>query len=223
MLSQASRRTPRPELRSRARSLQPHLLPPMLVLALAGLVVGCDAGGTIPGAAATAARAAATPIARPIRTPVLSAPVTVTSPPGTSTVSLGTATPARDDASSDALSQQSIAETRRAFEQAVSSPGLRGIEVLLLGRVSITSRTGGEVLERDGAVRWLRQRSGPNLRLTQFDRHHHVPLLVAVTEGWRSTPPIITGRVGFSFHRYDPAGHQDDQYGQWKVDLISAE
>ena len=122
-----------------------------------------------------------------------------------------------------AVLDQSIAEARHAFEQALSSPSLVGIEGLLLDSVSLASPTGGEVLERGAAAQWLRERAAAGLRISDFLRHQHLASLVIVTEGWQNLAPISSGRMSFNLHRYDQAGRQDDERGTWKIDVIVAE
>ncbi len=189
---------------------------PILLAGLTLLLFGCDVGDQVPGAAATAARAAATPIPPPPRISPTSTPASARAPsPSVPLV--------RPTDSQGPLSEQGIVEVRDRLERAIRTAGLVGIEELLLDEVAISSPDGGERLNRDQAASWLRRRAGPGLRLSQFERHHHVALLVAQTEGWPNTPPIVSGRVGFSFHLYDAAGRQDDERGSWKIDVVTAE
>jgi hypothetical protein len=101
----------------------------------------------------------------------------------------------------------------------ISSPALPGLEALLLKDVVLAGEGGGETMQRDLAASWLRRRSGPGLRLTLFERHHHVALLVAQVEGWSRVAPIIRGELGLNFHLYDANGQQDSR-GSWKIDII---
>jgi len=118
------------------------------------------------------------------------------------------------------LSEEALAQVRGNLERAISSRALPGIEALLARDVVILGDGGGQ-LQRDEAVTWLRQRAGPGLRLTLFERHHHVALLVAQVEGWSQVSPIRRGELGFNFHLYDASGRQDDERGSWKIDTIS--
>lgn len=188
----------------------------VLMVGLTALLVGCDARDQVPGAAATAARAAATPIPLPTRMPPTRTPAIARAPSLSAPLT-------RPTDSHGPLSEQGIADVRGRLERAMSSSVLPGVEELFLDQVAVSSAIGGERLGRDQAVSWLRQRAGPGLRLSQFERHHHVALLVAQTEGWPSTPPIVSGRVGFSLHLYDAAGRQDEERGSWKIDAITAE
>ena len=189
-----------------------------VAVTLGALLAGCDVGRSNPTAAATAARAAATAIPTPIRTPTAMA---VLAPPTRrpSPTPVGDAT-ARDRPSLDQLSEEAVAQVRGNLERAISSRALPGIEALLARDVVILGDGGGR-LQRDQAVTWLRQRAGPGLRLTLFDRHHHVALLVAQVEGWSQVSPIRRGELGFNFHLYDASGRQDDERGSWKIDTIS--
>lgn len=187
---------------------------PMLLAGLTVLLFGCDVRDQVPGAAATAARAAATPIPTP---------VSPTNTPAIARAPSPSVPMARPTDSQWPLSEQGIADVRGRLDRAVSSWGLEGIEELLIDQVTISTPNGGERLSRNQAASWLRRRAGPGLRLMQIERHHHVALLVAQTEGWPNIAPIASGRVGFSFHLYGPTGRQDDEWGSWKVDVVTAE
>ncbi len=119
--------------------------------------------------------------------------------------------------------EPSIAATRQALEQALSSPTLPGIEDLLLGTVVITTYLTNETLDQSATAEWLRQRASLGLQLKQIQRHHHVPVLIAVTEGWLATPPLGAGCLTFNFHRYGPAGAPEEEAGAWQIDVISPE
>jgi hypothetical protein len=123
----------------------------------------------------------------------------------------------------DPLSERALSGIRTKLEQAVASAKLSGIETLLLEEVALSSRTTNGHLGRDEAAEWLREHAGPGLRLSHFERHHHVALLVAVIEGWPSLPPLEGGRLGLNLRLYDPTGHQDDQRGSWMIDALIAE
>jgi hypothetical protein len=112
---------------------------------------------------------------------------------------------------------------RNEIEQALASPDLPGIERLLLDRVSMSSAEGGEVLDRDAAARWLRERAGPGMRVTRIEPSALAVVLQVVSEGWPIQPPIANGRVTFNLHRYDASGRPDDERGEWKIDVVTAE
>jgi hypothetical protein len=120
------------------------------------------------------------------------------------------------------MSEQSIAETRRAVDQTLNSPELPGIEALLIGTVSLSSPAGGTVLEREAAARLLRERAGPNIRIAQVQPYPDLALLEIVTEGWQPSESI-GGRLVFRLHPYDESGRQDEERGRWKIDVIATE
>src|SRR5215211_3582856 len=177
------------------------------VVSLGAVLAGCEADRLRPGTAATAARAAATAIPTPIRTPTA---MVITGLPTRSP----SPTPAQGAVSSaqgrgDQLSERALTEVRDALERTISSPALPGLEALLLHEVVLLGEGGGETMQRDLAASWLRRRSGPGLRLTFFERHHHVALLIAQVEGWSPVAPIKRGELGLNFHLYDADGQQD--------------
>jgi hypothetical protein len=119
--------------------------------------------------------------------------------------------------------EPSITATRLALEQALSAPALPAMEDLLSGTIVITTYFTNETLDQGAAAEWLRQRAGPALHLKQLQRHHHVAVLAATTEGW--APPTLPGAgcLTFYFHRYAPAGEIDEDAGDWKIDVIAVE
>ena len=123
--------------------------------------------------------------------------------------------PQADDA------EPSVEETRRALEHALSAPSLPGIETLLLDTVVVSTSFSNETMEREAAAGWLRERAGSRLQAKQVQRHHHVPVLIAVTEGWSPASTVSTTCVTFSFHRYGPSGEPDDDAGAWLIDVIN--
>jgi hypothetical protein len=171
----------------------------------------------VPGAAATLTRSNRTPIPTPVRTP---SPAAAASPaPARSpAVASPSASPV-----ARAVSEEEIGELRREIERALSAPGLPGIEALLLDRVSLSTTEGGDVMDRDQAAQWLRDRAGPGVKVTRVDRSALAVLLEVLTEGWPIAAPINEGRVTFNLHRYDESGRQDEDHGAWKVDVIGAE
>jgi hypothetical protein len=192
------------------------------------VVTACDTAAVtpspsaVPGAAATAARAAATPIPTaaqsPTASPVAASPPRA-SPPAAPSPGLS---PSPNAVGQGAMSEQSIAETRRAVDQTLNSPELPGIEALLIGTVSLSSPAGGTVLEREAAARWLRERAGPNIRIAQVQPYPDLALLEIVTEGWQPSESI-GGRLVFRLHPYAESGRQDEERGRWKIDVIATE
>jgi hypothetical protein len=120
-------------------------------------------------------------------------------------------------------SEQQIDQVRRELEEILASQDLPGIERLLLEKVLMSSATGGEVLDRDAAAHWLRERAGPDIRVTRVERSALAVVLQVVSEGWPLQPPIADGRVTFNLHRYDSSGRQDEERGEWKIDVVTAE
>ncbi len=172
----------------------------------------------MPGAAATLARAAATPIPTPVHTPG-SSPGTGPSPSAASGVGSLVASPSATK--SNAEEQFEIA--RQQLERALATPELPGIETLLLNRVAMSTNSGGEVLDRQAAAAWLRERAGPGIRIESVERNVLAVMMGVVTEGWPATPPLNAGGVRFNFHRYDASGNQDQERGDWLIDVITAE
>jgi hypothetical protein len=121
------------------------------------------------------------------------------------------------------LTQEEIDDMRRQMEQVVSTASLSGIERLLLDRVSLSSPGGGQVLERDEAAQWLREHAGPGLQVTRVDPNSQTVLLEVETVGWPVSDPLEQGRVTFSLRRYADNGRQDEENGDWKIDVIAAE
>ena len=120
-------------------------------------------------------------------------------------------------------SEQQVEQVRRELEATLTSQDLPGIERLLLEKVLMSSEAGGEVLDRDAAARWLRARAGPDIHVTRVERSALAVVLQVVSEGWPMQPPVAAGRVTFTLHRYDPSGKQDEERGEWKIDVVTAE
>jgi hypothetical protein len=195
----------------------------VVVLGLAQFAAGCEPPAE-PGAAATAVRAAA--LARATRPPPGGVPGVpagpVPSPTPVPTPRPGpTATPLVYPTDDDLA--RSDAEARQPLERALSSPALPGIEDLLLDTVALAAPDGGQMVPRAAAARWLRERAQRGVRLIQFERHHHLPLIVTSSVGWLAKPPLARGRLGLNFHRYAASGVQDPEHGAWKIDTITVE
>lgn len=186
---------------------------------------GCEALGDpdatqVPGAAATAARAARTAIP----TPAAPASVAAASPaPSPSPAASPGATASPSPRVDSGVTDQQIQELQQRFEQALAAAELPGVERLLLDRVALATPQGGEELDREAAAGWLRDHAGPGIRVVRVDRSALAVLLQVTTEGWPQKEPIQAGRVLFNLHRYDSSGRQDDERGDWKIDVISAE
>jgi hypothetical protein len=87
----------------------------------------------------------------------------------------------------------------------------------------MSSAAGGEVLDRDAAAHWLREHAGPGIRVTRVEQSALAVVLQVVSDEWPIVPPIATGRVTFNLHRYDASGKQDEERGEWKIDVVTAE
>jgi hypothetical protein len=136
----------------------------------------------------------------------------------------GTTQPAPSPrAANPRTSEQQVEQVRGELEQALASQDLPGIERLLLEKVLMSSAEGGEVLDRNAAAQWLRERAGPGMRVTRVEPSALAVVLQVVSEGWPIQPPIGSGRVTFNLHRYDASGRQDDENGEWKIDVVTAE
>lgn len=174
----------------------------------------------VPGAAATAARAFSTAIPTPQR-----APGAVVSPgpspvPGRSPAAAAAPSPARAPLE---ISDAEVNDLRARLERAVASPDLPGIDALLADSVATSTPEGGDVLSREAAVAWLKERAAPGIRVTRVDRNALAVQLQAETEGWQAKPAGTQGRVTFSMHRFDPGGRQDQERGSWRIDVATAE
>jgi hypothetical protein len=122
------------------------------------------------------------------------------------------------------LSDADIADVQTRMDQAVSSPSLSGIESLLLDHVSLSTPSGGSVMDASQTAEWLRDRAGPGIKVTQVDAGTQDVSVLVQTDGWPHDDPLQVGRVTFSLRRYDANGRQDPSGGgQWKVDVIEAE
>jgi hypothetical protein len=190
---------------------------------LPALGVGCSTllgpdATPVPGAAATLTRSINTPIPTPIRTP---SPLPGASPSPRLAVAVS---PGPSPAAEEPLSDADIADVQSRMEQAMSSPSLPGIESLLLDHVSLSTPSGGSVMDDAETAAWLRDHAGPGIKLTQVDAGTQDVSVQVQTDGWPQNDPLQAGRVTFSLRRYDANGRQDQSGGgQWKIDVIEAE
>ena len=172
----------------------------------------------VPGAAATITRAVRTPIPTPVPSsnPSPSAsPAVVRSPGPVASVS--------PKPGGRPLSEDEIAQIQRRMQSIVSSADLPDLESLLLDRVSLSTPAGGQVLDRAGAAAWLRDHAGPGISVTRADPNTQTVLIEVQSEGWPTNEPLEQGRVTFSLRRYAATGRQDEDNGDWKIDVIAAE
>jgi hypothetical protein len=189
-----------------------------LTLALVGCQELLSAEATpVPGAAATLARSSRTPIPTPVRTASPGAPAAVASP------SRSPAPSPSAQLASAAAEEARVDRVRQALSESLAAPDLPGIEELMIDRVSLSTTEGGQVLDRDAAAAWLREHAGPGLQIGQLDRSSLSALLEIQTHGWPNKPPIANGQVTFNLHKYDPNGTQDEDRGDWRIDVIGAE
>jgi len=179
------------------------------------LLAGCGSLDERPGSAATAARSAAT--ALPARAATPQPPVRTATPPPVAT---RTPTPPPQD---DSELEQSVADSRARLEKVLRSAALGGLEDILVETVALAAPSGGEQLPRATAARWLRQRASAQLRIVQFERHQHQPLIIASTQGWRALAPLSSSQLGFTLRRYAPSGAEDPDHGDWMIDVFEAE
>ena len=193
-----------------------------LAVGVASLLAGCStllgADPTpVPGAAATLTRSSRTPIPTPVRTtspsPAASAVASRVAVASTSPSPAGGSRP---------VSDQEIAQVQQQLAKAVGSPDLPGIESLLLDHVSLSTPDGGQVLDQGQTAAWLRDHAGPGIQVSRVDPSTQTVTLEALTDGWPKTAPLDQGQVTFSLRRYAPNGRQDDDNGDWKVDVITA-
>jgi hypothetical protein len=168
----------------------------------------------VPGAAATLTRSVRTPIPTVSPSPA-SSPVAARSPSA-----LPAASP---KPGGRPLTQDEIADIERQVDAIVATAALTGIEQLLLDRVSLATPAGGQVLDRAGTAQWLRDHAGPGLTVSRVDPNTQTMLLEVQTDGWPVKDPIEQGRVTFNLRRYAANGRQDEENGEWKVDVIGAE
>ena len=92
----------------------------------------------------------------------------------------------------------------------------------MVDTVALAAATGGEQLERTAAACWLRQRATSHIRITDLQPHHHRALVIATTRGWTALAPPTGSELGFTLRRYDAAGDQDSERGDWRISVIEA-
>jgi hypothetical protein len=191
-----------------------------LTLTLIGCQQLISADATpVPGAAATLTRSSRTAIPTPVRTPSPVAAVAMASPSRSPSPSPSSAPVAVNNSAEEAR----IADVSHQLSAALASQDLPGIEDLLVDRVSLSTSEGGQVFDRAAAASWLRDHAGPGLQVGQVDRSSLSALLEIHTSGWPDSAPIMSGQVTFNLHRYDPNGIQDDDNGDWRIDVIQAD
>jgi hypothetical protein len=199
------------------------------VLAAALLLVTTTASGCstllsadptpVPGAAATLTRSSRTPIPTPVRSESPS-PVGNASPAVARTPASGAASPV---AAGRPVTQDEINQLQQTMQRATGSPDLPGMDALLLDRISLSTPTGGQVLDRMQAAAWLREHAGPGISVTRVDSNTQTVLLEVQTDGWPNKDPLSQGRVSFNLRRYNASGRPDEDNGDWKIDVIGAE
>jgi hypothetical protein len=190
-----------------------------LLLVWATVATGCQ---SILGAEPTPVPGAAATLTRSVRTPI----PTISPSPATSPVAARSpsASPvASPKAGGRALTQDEIAGIERQFDAIVASADLPGIDQLLLDRVSLATPAGGQVLDRAGTAEWLRDHAGPGLTVSRVDPNTQTMLLEVQTDGWPIKDPLEQGRMTFNLRRYAANGRQDEENGDWKIDVIGAE
>ena len=122
------------------------------------------------------------------------------------------------------MSDEDVAQLQRRFEQMLNAPDLAGIETLLLDHVSLATPQGGSVMDADQTAAWLRDHTGPGIRVSQVDRGTQTLMLQVLTEGWPNKDPIQNGQISFSLRRYDANGRPDQEGGgDWKIDVIEVD
>jgi hypothetical protein len=121
------------------------------------------------------------------------------------------------------VTQDDVAQLQRRLDQMVGNPALPGVEALLLDHVSLSTAQGGSVMDSSQAASWLRDRTGPGIKVSRVEPGTQSLVLHVISEGWPNKDPIEQGRVSFSLRRYDPSGRLDDENGDWKIDVIEAE
>jgi hypothetical protein len=196
----------------------------LLVLTVATSASGCSTllgaePTPVPGAAATLTRSSRTPIPTPTRdsnpSPVAS-PAVARSP-------LPVAASASPGPGGRPVTQDEIAQMQREMDRLIARQDLPDVETLLLDRVSLSTPAGGQVLDRASAAQWLRDHAGPGVKVTRVDPNTQTVLLEVQTDGWPKKDPLQEGRVTFNMRRYAANGRQDEDNGDWKIDVIGAE
>jgi hypothetical protein len=194
----------------------------VLALVIASGGAGCQSllgsePTPVPGAAATLTRSSRTPIPTPLREPS-------TQPAASLGPSPSPVRPASSPVASTRRStDEDVAEMQRTMNRIVASRSLPDIESLLLDRVSLSTPAGGEVLDRAEAAAWLRDHADPGITVERVDASTQTLMLEVQTAGWPNKDPIEHGRVTFSMRRYGANGRPDEDNGDWKVDVMTAE
>jgi len=192
-------------------------------LALVGCAIVCSGCSAllaadptpVPGAAATLTRSSRTPIPTPVRT---AAALTSASPVASRVaVALQSPTAANRD-----VTDEEVSQVQQQLQRSLDSANLSGIESLLLDHVSLSTSEGGQVMDAAGAASWLRDHAGHGIQVTRVDRSTQAVMLEAQTEGWPTQPPLEQGQVNFGLRRYDANGREDEDKGDWKVDVVTA-
>ncbi len=116
-----------------------------------------------------------------------------------------------------------MATVRRQLGEVLGSSSLSGIDAWLAPHVSMGSSEGGSVMEPSEAAAWLKQRAGSKMNVVGLNRSALAVVLEVQTDGWKQEPPMPAGRLTLNLHRYDATGRQDDDRGDWKIDVIVAE
>lgn len=191
----------------------------VLLLVGATVATGCQ---SILGAEPTPVPGAAATLTRSVRTPI----PTVNPSPATSPVaarSPSVSPVASPKPGGRPLTQDEIAAIERQFDAIVASADLTGIDQLLFDKVSLATPAGGQVLDRAGTAQWLREHAGPGLTVSRVDPNTQTMLLEVQTDGWPIKDPLEQGRMTFNLRRYAANGRQDEENGDWKIDVIGAE
>lgn len=168
----------------------------------------------VPGAAATLTRSSRTPIPTPVRAASPS--------PAPSAVASRVAVAASPTAGGRDVTDVEVAQVQRQIEQALGNPDLPGVERLLLDHVSLSTPDGGQVMDASQTASWLRDHAASGIQVTHIDRSTQAVMLEVQTEGWPAKPPLDQGQVSFSLRRYDQSGREDEDNGDWKIDVITA-
>jgi hypothetical protein len=192
-----------------------------LVLLAATAAGGCSSLLTaeptpVPGAAAT--------LTRSLRTPIPTTAATPGASPAVSPVASRAAiAPSPSPATGQSAAADEIARVQGRIDQILSRPTMPGIDGLLLDHVSLSTAQGGSVMDATQAAGWLRDHAGPTVKVSRIERGTQSLMLQVYTDGWPPQDPIQQGLVNFSLRKYDASGRQNDETGDWKIDVIDAE
>jgi hypothetical protein len=189
----------------------------MLVLVGCQSLLGAEPT-PVPGAAATLTRSSRTPIPTPDRA---ASPSPASSPAPFTKPSASPGANASPEASRP-ITDDDVAEIESQMQRAMATADLPGIERLLLDRVSLSTPTGSQVLERAEAARWLRDHAGSGINVARVEPSTQTILLEVHTDGWPQADSVEQGVVTFNLRRYDASGRPDEA-GDWQVDAIGVE